>query len=236
MSAIDSYTHAHVGNFFGLPIYWVFEESKLSGLTYSSEDEVINKYFLSIGGGGGEHPALILNNDAVLLNFIRKNVQEIEEPEIMSSEEDSYDYKMYCMAEQISDRYLRDDNLEEIYYWVMDTNQWPLETFIRINDESKKYNTEDDLENKIMNAVALFIIYEMPIDDCIKDEELRAFAKMYREGRWQNVFDYMAMTHKFMGISGILECQKAGKIIRDGKVVWGYSLNDWKRDNILTQS
>ncbi len=159
MSAIDSYTHAHVGNFFGLPIYWVFEESKLSGLTYSSEDEVINKYFLSIGGGGGEHPALILNNDAVLLNFIRKNVQEIEEPEIMSSEEDSYDYKMYCMAEQISDRYLRDDNLEEIYYWVMDTNQWPLETFIRINDESKKYNTEDDLENKIMNAVALFINY-----------------------------------------------------------------------------
>ena len=236
MSAIDSYTHAHVANFFSIPVYWVFEEDKLSILTYSNEDEVINKYFLSIGGGGGEHPALIINNDAVLLNFIRKNVREVEEPDPMSLEEEQYDYKMYCLTKKIMDRYLEDESLEDIYYWAIDTNQWPLETFIRINEEAKKYNTEDDLENKIMNALALLIIHEMPIDDCIKDEELRIFAKMYQEGKWQNVFNYMDMMNKFMGFGGILECQKAGKIIRDGKVVWGYSLNDWKKDNVLSIS
>ena len=59
MSAIDSLTHYHVGNFFGIPVYWVIEESKLSMITdidYEDGYDAINKNFLCIGGGRGEHP------------------------------------------------------------------------------------------------------------------------------------------------------------------------------------
>ena len=41
----------------------------------------------------------------------------------------------------------------------------------------------------------------------------------------------------FKTVSGILECQKAGKIIRDGKVVWGWSEQDeenpWNKDEMV---
>lgn len=64
MSAIDTLTHAHVGYFCDIPIYWVFEEGKLGHLTDHNDDydKVINQYYLSIGGGSGEHPALIISN------------------------------------------------------------------------------------------------------------------------------------------------------------------------------
>ncbi len=231
MSAIDSYTHAHVANFFNLPVYWVLEENKLSGLTYSNEEDMINKCFLSIGGGSGEHPALIIKNDAVIFQFMKNNIQEVLEPDLMGSEEEMFDYNLYNLSEKIIDKYMKDEASEELYYWSIDNNQWPLETFIDIDDKLKKYDINGSLESKIINTVALFIIHEMPLKECIQDDDLVVFAEMYRSGKWKNAFRYEDTYKKFVGFSGILDCQKAGKIIKDGKVVWGYSLNDWRKDN-----
>lgn len=232
MSAIDSYNHAHVANFFNLPVYWVLEENKLSGLTYSNEEDVINKYFLSIGGGSGEHPALIINNDAVIFQFMKNNIEEVLEPDLMASEKEMFDYNIYNLSEKIIDKYTKDDFIHNHFYWSIDKNQWPLETFVNIADDLKKYDIEGSLENKIINAIALFIIQEMPLKECIQDDDLAVFAEMYRSGKWQSAFKSEEVYKKFVGFTGILECQKSGKIIKDGKVVWGYSLSDWKKDNL----
>ncbi len=227
MSAIDSLTHAHVGKFFNLPIYWVFEEGKLGSLTDWDEDykKTINKYYLSIGGGSGEHPALIINNDAVILNLLGEMV------DVNTVLPGGYDFRTIAIAKQIEDRYFEseDNYIKDIYAWNLDQNQWPLETFVKF---SEKFGNKDSisLADKIQHAIALFIIYEMPIEYCLKDSQLIEVAKMIRSNQWEKLFNENVLSC-FDAISGILECQKAGKIIRDGKVVWGYSLNDWRRDN-----
>ena len=239
MSAIDSLTHAHVANFFRLPVYWVFEESSLSHLTDSNSDndQVINQYYLSIGGGSGEHPALIINNDAALFRFL-SNVGEIDEPDMNSCEEHQFDYKMAKLAEEIKSKYFDEKNgfkniNEEICHWTIDQNQWPLETFIRLDKEFKEASeSEEYLSDKIIEAVALFIINEMPLEHCIKDPQLIEFANMVKSNRWSRVFEDNEIYQKFVGFTGLLKCQTSGKIIRDNKVVWGYSLNDWKQDNL----
>lgn len=221
MSAIDTMNHAHVGNFFGLPIYWVLDESPLDYLTDEKDDEskVINKKFLSIGGGSGEHPALIINNDAVVYRFLT-NIEE----ECNLSED--FDIKLAKLTEEIQEKSYEDEYFQSLLYWNIDQNQWPLETFVKINENFKRFETEDVLVGKIQDAFALFIIYELPLEDCIVDEKLLEIAKMIRSNKWQKaineeVFDYLG------AFSGVLNSQKYGKIIRDGNVVWGYSLNDY---------
>lgn len=238
MSAIDTLTHAHVANFFDLPVYWVFEEGELSHLTdkMSDDGKKINQYFLSIGGGSGEHPALIIDNDAVLFKFF-SNIEEIAEPDLMDSESHMFDYKMYQLVESIKDKYEdKANNYKNVddymCYYTIDQNQWPLETFIRINEKMKSKRNKEYLAKKIMDAAALFIIYEMPLEHCIKDKQLVEFAQMYKSNQWTNIVDYKQMYDKFVGFTGVLNCQRNGKIIRDNQVVWGYSLNDWIKDNV----
>ena len=54
---------------------------------------------------------------------------------------------------------------------------------------------------------------------------------MVKSNRWQNVFDWKSLGEKFKGFSGVMNCQKNGKIIKNEQVVWGYGLNDWIKDN-----
>ena len=239
MSAIDTFTHAHVANFFHLPVYWVFEEGEMSHLTDNANDDgiMMDKFHLSIGGGSGEHPALIINNDAVLFRFL-SNIADIEQLVDNPTEEDIFDYKMVQLAQEIDDKFHDKANNyknpnEEITQWRIDQNQWPLETFVRIAKEFRQTSDKkkERLEKCISDAVALFIIYEMPLEHCIQDKQLIEFANMFKSNRWQNAFNYQEIRDMFDGFTGLLNCQKSGKIIRDNKAVWGYSLNDWLKDN-----
>jgi hypothetical protein len=224
MSSIDSLEHAHVAKFFGLPIYWVLEEKSLSYLIDINEDstEVINQYYLSIGGGSGEHPALIIKNDAVVYQLIRKLV-DLEEVV-----DGSYDHQLISYAEQLQKQMITDDELYYLRYWRIDQNEWPLETFIRVNKQF-----DDELEvplvDKICYAIALFIIYEMPLEVCLKDKRIIELAKMIRSNRWENALPGEVVRY-MSTVSGLLQCEKMGKVIRNGQVVWGYSLTDWRRE------
>jgi hypothetical protein len=224
MSSIDSLEHAHVAKFFGLPIYWVLEEKPLSYLIDIDEDttEVINQYYLSIGGGSGEHPALIIKNDAVVYQLIRKLV------DLEDVVDGSYDYELISYAEQLQEQMITDDELYNLRYWRIDQNEWPLETFIRVNKQF-----DDELEvplvDKISHAIALFIIYEMPLEFCLKDKRIIEFAKMIRSNRWENALPGEVVRY-MSTVSGLLQCEKMGKVIRNGQVVWEYSLTDWRRE------
>jgi hypothetical protein len=224
MSSIDSLAHAHVAKFFGLPIYWVLEEKPLSYLIDIDDDttEVINQYYLSIGGGSGEHPALVIKNDAVVYQLIRKLV------DIEDVDDDSYDHQLISYAEQLQFQMIADDELYNLRYWRIDQNEWPLETFIRVNTQFDD-DSEVSLVDKISHAMALFVIYEMPLEVCLKDQRIIEFAKMIRSNKWEKALPSEIV--KYMSaVSGLLEYEKMGKVIRNGQVVWGYSLNDWRRE------
>lgn len=240
MSAIDSFEHAHVGNFFNLPIYWVLNENytnQLSNLTDKTQDddEVIDQYSLSIGGGSGEHPALILNNDAVVFQFLQ-NVDEVKEPKHGATSHEVIDYQMYQLIQKVEDKYYdkpnKYQNTHDICYWSIDQNQWPLETFININKKwgESKYQ-ENGLSKNIIKAIALFIIKEMPLSACLKDADLIELAKMYRSHTWEKAFDKKEEAYLSLSVSTIKGNDKSGKIIKNNQTVWGYSLKDWESDN-----
>jgi|688.fasta_scaffold367498_3 hypothetical protein len=224
MSSIDSLEHTHVAKFFGLPIYWVLEEKPLSYLIDIDDDttEVINQYYLSIGGGSGEHPALVIKNDAVVYQLIRKLV------DLEDVDDGSYDHELISYAEQLQEQMITDDELYNLRYWRIDQNEWPLETFIRVNKQFDD-DSEVSLLDKISHAMALFIIYEMPIEACLKDQRIIELAKMIRSNEWEKALPQEIVKY-LSAVSGLLEYEKMGKVIRNGQVVWGYSLNDWRRE------
>jgi hypothetical protein len=224
MSSIDSLEHAHVAKFFGLPIYWVLEEKPLSYLIDIDDDttEVINQYYLSIGGGSGEHPALVIKNDAVVYQLIRKLV------DIEDVDDDSYDHQLISYAEQLQKQMITDDVIYGLRNWRIDQNEWPLETFIRVNTQFDD-DSKVSLVDKISHAIALFIIYEMPLEACLKDQRIIELAKMIRSNKWEKALPQEIVKY-LSAVSGLLEYEKMGKVIRNGQVVWGYSLNDWRRE------
>jgi hypothetical protein len=189
MSIIDSYDHAHVAQFFDLPIYWVLEETTQADLT--GRDEPLNMNYLCIGGGGGEHPALVVNNDAVVSRLLNE---------------------INLGTGGNSDRP------------IIDQNDWPLESFIRIADKFNKSKIQ--LTDKIIYAIALFIIYEMPLEYCLKDSKLVEASKMILNG----VPLSNDISACWDAINGVLECQKVGRLTRNGNVIWGYGLNDWRNE------
>jgi hypothetical protein len=223
MSSIDSLEHTHVAKFFGLPIYWVLEEKPLSYLIDIDDDttEVINQYYLSIGGGGGEHPALVIKNDAVVYQLIRKLV------DLEDVDDSSFDHQLISYAEHLQEQMITDDVIYGLRNWRIDQNEWPLETFIMVKkqfDDSKV-----SLVDKISHAMALFIIYEMPLEACLKDQRIIELAKMIRSNQWEKALPQEIV--KYMSaVSGLMECEKMGKVIRNGQAVWGYSLNDWRKE------
>ena len=224
MSSIDSLEHAHVAKFFGLPIYWVLEEKPLSYLIDIDDDttEVINQYYLSIGGGSGEHPALVIKNDAVVYQLIRKLV------DIEDVVDGSYDHELINYAERLLEQMITDDELYNLRYWRIDQNEWPLETFIRVNKQFDD-DSKVSLVDKINHAIALFIIYEMPLEACLKDQRIIELAKMIRSNRWEKALPQEIVKY-LSAVSGLMEYEKMGKVIRNGQVVWGYSLNDWRKE------
>jgi hypothetical protein len=224
MSSIDSLEHTHVAKFFGLPIYWVLEEKPLSYLIDIDDDttEVINQYYLSIGGGSGEHPALVIKNDAVVYQLIRKLV------DLEDVDDGSYDHELISYAEQLQFQMIADDELYNLRYWRIDQNEWPLETFIRVNTQFDD-DSKVSLVDKISHAIALFIIYEMPLEACLKDQRIIELAKMIRSNEWEKALPQEIVKY-LSAVSGLLEYEKMGKVVRNGQIVWGYSLNDWRRE------
>ncbi len=228
MSAIDSLSHAHVAHFCNIPVYWVLEEKPMDYLTDSPNDKnkKINQFNLSIGGGSGEHPALVLNNDAIVFDFL-SNIEEYSEEEQKVSEIDN---EVYALAQEVINKFY-EENIAEITDWRLDQNHWCIENFIKVNKVLKKdIYGKSSVINKIKDAMALFILFEMPLDHCLKNKDLLEIAKKIRELKFFKVdHEVMSLSNT---LSGVLNFQKYGKIIRNNNVVWGYSLSDWKKDNI----
>jgi len=239
MSAIDQFSHVHVANFFHLPVYWLLEKAFFSDLTdYCTEDDVIDGHYLCIGGGGGEHPALILDNDAVLFQFFLRNIERQSQ---LLDYSNSTDANIKRTTSNIVGKYMDKENnytsIDGIYYYKFNQNQWPLESFIKINSEFIRMKSiEGTLENKIIDTVALFLIYEMPLDKCIRDLNLIEIAQLIKTNKWSKIFGEEDVAYRLVGFSRPLGCQTGGKIIKNGETIFGYSLSDWKNDQMRNKT
>lgn len=65
MSEIDQYNHTHVGYFCNLPLYRIYEDTGPK----ASDEFVAAAGDLILGGGSGEHPAMVITNHDFLVNF-----------------------------------------------------------------------------------------------------------------------------------------------------------------------
>ena len=63
----------------------------------------------------------------------------------------------------------------------------------------------------------------MPLESCVSNPELLIFLQTH-EQKFQNI-----LRDKLIHFSKVSE-SKAGKITKNEKIIWGYSLEDWKND------
>ena len=74
MSAIDCVDHVHVATFCNCAsVYWPITEHEQSHITDLENDKnkLVSKNTIIIGGGSGEHPALVLDIDYILWYSLR---------------------------------------------------------------------------------------------------------------------------------------------------------------------
>ncbi len=65
MSAIDCGNTVHIADYYDIPVYWPIQEQNRQGVTGLPHDalKVLTKNDIVIGGGSGEHSAMVINID-----------------------------------------------------------------------------------------------------------------------------------------------------------------------------
>lgn len=146
MSHIDSFEHEIVGFFGGLPVYHLLVNVEDSNLKCTSKQ-------LMIGGGSGEHPALVIENPlAAVAWFIDDS---LEESDNCSMGED---------WAGIIEPYLNYDpeNILNYYDWRIETYQRFAELCKSENLPNPYNNFEGTLEAWLILGFGEFIYYAMP--------------------------------------------------------------------------
>jgi len=233
VSAIDRFDHVHVANWYGIPVYWPQEVFMSSDVTDEKQGEYqIDEHVLAVGGGSGEHPALILDVDECVrqwmhtlklaLNFEagRADLGPFDHPDVPLATLDNYFNEFYGHG---------------LHRWGMNLNEWPLETFIRIHEERQRVRHGDEmlgmpLEKYIMVQFGMFIAEFMP-RACISSPKLgEAVDKALAEGAIREC-GLLPQDLEPHGFVGLLPGQEGGRKNIGNKIQHGYSLHNWLRDN-----
>lgn len=214
MSAIDYFINVHVGTFCNrFPIYWLNETGVANDLTDNVLDDwAIGVNTLSVGGGSGEHPALLIDCDVAVLEVFSL-VKERDDWSGIS------DYLSDMLFERVDRRYL------------IDLNHWPISSWVEVSNAICLDNPKlgQKYDSYILFILGMFVIHELP-DVCIADARVREFARIMRERHYE--IEYEAEVPNWCDfVSSPLRCGTYGKNIVNGQCVWGYSLNDWYRNN-----
>lgn len=196
MSAIDCANNVHVGEYYGISTYWTVQDQDRDGVTEMPYDKgkklTIND--IVIGGGSGEHPAMVVN----------------------------IDYAISTMA------LLKDDKYFGIYGYI-DKNSWDVPQLQSLYNKIVIDENEQSFDSQILLNVAALVIFELPLEHCIVDPRVLKYAQGQRIVKpWEY----------FQGFTAVFDSQKCGRTLApnsgktgDSHVIWGYSLEDWYRNN-----
>lgn len=196
MSAIDCGNVVHVAEYYDIALYWPIEENDREGVTGLPYDhgKVLTMNDIVIGGGSGEHPAMVIN----------------------------IDYAISTLASIEDNKYFR-------VYGHVDKGSWSVPDLMDLYQKMDINENSDSFECTILLNIASFVIAELPLEECIVNKEVLQYAQAKKKDfPWKY----------FNGFSGVLNSCKCGRTtVPDANspsgrmVVWGYSLEDWYRDN-----
>ncbi|CAA7627868.1 conserved hypothetical protein [Candidatus Terasakiella magnetica] len=148
MSHIDSFRHAIVGEFIGLPVYLALED--IDG------DFRCPIHSLIIGGGSGEHPAIVVSDPcAAVARFLDEELPGLEL---------SRKTREAWQASYSSHRQEDDAGILTFFHWTEDSH-----SEFRIRCESSTlsnsygiYSTDKTLHQWLILGVGEFIFFAMP--------------------------------------------------------------------------
>lgn len=246
MSAVDCIDHVHLGYFNNkIGIYWPLREDKLSDVTDNKDESNIflSPYNLLVGGGSGEHPSLYVINDAAVLHFFCRgylfNYLTIPEESWKIKDKDIETF--FKKLERVSSDYSLEYTQRNRWYWNINQNHWPLETFVEISHVCEKVGLKyphKDVEtkmNKVLTDIfAAIIIEKMPLQ-AIQDQDLRDLVILFKENKEKlkpfMLPDYLDKLMMFFDKPEPNEQYGRNFAIKGNNINTGYSLEDWYRDN-----
>lgn len=226
MSSIDSASSVHCANVHLkssiIPVYWV-----ITPLEHDTTSNEITKRDLVIGGGSGEHPMLQIQN-ADLLPLWLMSYGMMEDEPVVNACEEIYMSKMLERIQHEEDKKTF-TNYPHVFNNFYCFSEWPLSTTSKIQkcyEKAKKTKGKSYLANSAEAAflmdIAIFVMFDMP-QEFLEDDVYRTM-KDHEESLWQH--DIVRISH----FSRPLKSSKMGKIIKEGKAVWGYDLEDYLKD------
>ncbi len=156
MSHIDSFKHELVGLFGGLPLYHPLE--KIDGDFQADERQLI------LGGGSGEHPAMVIENPlAAVAWFLRDELNSLKGDNIKTKD---YPLKRYIAQwESVIKEHESWDSNEVLKFY-----DWTIETYKNFYDLSTSKampnpyseDSSKEIEEWLILGLGEFIFFAMP--------------------------------------------------------------------------
>lgn len=248
MSAIDCIDHVHVGYFNKIPVYWILSKDtqRNKNTTFecldTNNETQIDKTFIAIGGGGGEHPALIID----LVPMMHRFLGNMKYQRALNGTETNKDKLIIEKWNQVWG-----DRSDGIHYWTLDLNDWPLETWF---DFKQFFNSKlpetfpKKVETNIYNTIGFLVLRVLPYRYIFSDHpDLIELCDLLNNigVSWdnddappnfatENVWEIPEFEAHYHGmIIPVFPQHGYGSILKPGtnNVQWGYGLHEWLIDN-----
>lgn len=248
MSAIDCIDHVHIGEIKGLAsIYWPLYKCSLSYITDKNSDENIevSSFSTLFGGGSGEHPALYVLNDAVVLQFLMKgyffssNVMSQD----LSAYKDEKTQEFFKKLNGVFDNIFKNEELKRFWYWTVNKNNWDFDSFLYLYNHFERLNfnkniKEKEYENTIMrfemNLIDLYgaiIVEYLPVES-LKNKDIKELLTIFRDNK-DEILKYSRPDYMIKLLS-LFEIPKRyygrNLTIKGNTINSSYSLKNWEID------
>lgn len=198
MSYIDCFDHEYIGQIGYLPIYHPTEIIK--GENYSNEDFSATPDNLVIGGGSGEHPAIVLKNIECMVARYLYHFLDDESCKKLSEEEEKYIEGLYFSKEN---------------YEILEFCGWSTRNYVGLeklfNSEFiNKYKEDHYAEDWLIRNVGELVYFSLP--------ELNP-----ENDKLHDIFDRFSIGAKYGNIlctpAGYPPC--GGRYMKNGRAFFG---------------
>ena len=170
MSHIDSFKHELVGLFGGLPVYHPLEDIK--------GDFTCNEEQLLLGGGSGEHPALVIKDPlAAVAWFLHEELASLDNDDIKPHE--------YPLKKHVAEwKLVINDHLKWDYKDHLEFCEWSVSDYRSFYERCSscampnQYDDESDIsfEEWLILGIGEFVFFAMPT---LAEEIMKKLKKPY---------------------------------------------------------